>query len=110
MIETILALNAGSTSLKFSLFAIARDTDSLSQLYRGGIEGIDGETRFIVYNAMGQRQEDKQLIAKVPISHEDALHVLLEWLDMLWLPVCSAPVTAQAHRMLCVPADYQHGL
>jgi acetate kinase len=81
MIETILALNAGSTSLKFSLFAIARDTDSLSLLYRGGIEGIDGETRFLVYNAMGQRQEDEQLIAKAPISHEDALQVLLEWIE-----------------------------
>jgi acetate kinase len=81
MTEVILTLNAGSTSLKFSLFAITRDTDSLSLLYRGGVEGIDGETRFLVYNAMGQRQEDEQLTAKAGISHEDALHMLLEWIE-----------------------------
>ena len=57
MTEVILALNAGSTSLKFSLFATTRDTDSLSLLYQGGVEGIDGATRFFVYNAMGQQQD-----------------------------------------------------
>ena len=81
MTEVILALNAGSTSLKFSLFAITRDTDSLSLLYRGGVEGLGSETRFLVYNAMGQRQEDEQLTAKTAISHEDALNVLLEWIE-----------------------------
>jgi acetate kinase len=81
MTEAILALNAGSTSLKFSLFAITRDTDSLSLLYSGAVEGINGETCFLVYNAMGQRQEDEQLIAKEPISYEDALHVLLKWIE-----------------------------
>ncbi len=43
MTEVILALNAGSTSLKFSLFATSRDTDSLSLLYQGEVEGIDGD-------------------------------------------------------------------
>jgi acetate kinase len=81
MTEVILALNAGSTSLKFSLFATTRDTDSLSLLYRGGVEGLGSETRFLVYNAMGQRQEDEQLTAKAAMSHEDALHVLLEWIE-----------------------------
>ncbi len=81
MTEVILALNAGSTSLKFSLFATTRDADSLSLLYRGGVEGLDSETHFLVYNAMGQRQEDEQLTAKVAISHEDALNVLLGWIE-----------------------------
>jgi len=81
MTEVILALNAGSTSLKFSLFAIMRDTDSLSLLYSGGVEGLGSEARFLVYNAMGQRQENEQLTAKAAISHEDALNVLLEWIE-----------------------------
>lgn len=68
MTEVILALNAGSTSLKFTLFATTRDTDPLSLLYRGGIEGLGSETRFLVYNAMCQRQEDEQLTAKAAIS------------------------------------------
>jgi acetate kinase len=81
MTEVILALNAGSTSLKFSLFATTRDMDSLSLLYRGGVEGLGSEVRFLVSNAMGQRQEDEQLIAKAAISHEEALQVLLEWIE-----------------------------
>jgi acetate kinase len=81
MIEVILALNAGSTSLKFSLFATTRDTDSLSLHYRGGVEGLDGETHFLVYDARGQQQEDEQLTAKTAISHEEALNALLEWIE-----------------------------
>ena len=53
MIEVILALNAGSTSLKFSLFAIARDRETLSLLYRGGVEDLGSEPRFLVSNARG---------------------------------------------------------
>ena len=64
MTEVIFALNAGSTSLKFSLFAIMRDTEPLSLLYRGRVEGLGSEARFLVYNAMGQRQENEQLTAK----------------------------------------------
>ena len=81
MTEVILALNAGSTSFKFSLFATTRESGSLSLLYRGGVEGLNREARFLVHNAMGQRQEDEQLTAKAAISHEDALNVLLEWIE-----------------------------
>lgn len=81
MTDVILALNAGSTSLKFSLFATTRDTDALSLLYRGGVEGLGSEPRFLVYDATGQRQGDEQLTAKVVISHEEALNVLLEWIE-----------------------------
>jgi len=80
MTDVILALNAGSTSLKFSLFAIMRDTEPLSLLYRGRVEGLGSEARFLVYNAMGERQENEQLTAKA-IGHEDALNVLLEWIE-----------------------------
>lgn len=81
MTDVILALNAGSTSLKFSLFATTRDTDALSLLYRGGVEGLGSEPRFLVYDATGQRQGDEQLTAKVVISHEEALNVLLGWIE-----------------------------
>ena len=81
MTEVILALNAGSTSLKFSLFATTRYTDSLSQLYWGGIEGLGSETRFLVSNAMGKWQEDEHLTARAAVSHEDALNMLLEWIE-----------------------------
>ena len=81
MTEVILALNAGSTSLRFSLYAITGDKDPLSLLYRGGVEGLGSKARFLAYNTIGQRQEDEQLTAKSAISHEDALNVLLEWIE-----------------------------
>lgn len=54
MTKGMLALNAGSSSIKFSLFALSHDTDTLSLLYRGGAEGLSGEPHFLVYDAMGQ--------------------------------------------------------
>jgi acetate kinase len=81
MTEVILALNAGSTSLKFSLFATMRDKETLSLLYRGEIEDLRSEPRFLVYTATGQRQGDEQLTATEEISHEEALNVLLEWIE-----------------------------
>ena len=37
MTDVILALNAGSSSIKFSLFVAREGMDTLSLLYRGGI-------------------------------------------------------------------------
>jgi acetate kinase len=80
MKDVILALNAGSTSLKFSLFASTRMRERLSLLYRGGVEDLGSEPRLLVYDATGQRQGDEQLTARGAISHEEALSVLLEWI------------------------------
>ncbi len=81
MTEVILALNAGSSSIKFSLFGTTPRRDTLSFLYRGGVEGLGGEPHFLVDNAMGQKQRDEQLATTAAISHEDALSVLLEWIE-----------------------------
>ncbi len=80
MKDVILALNAGSSSIKFSLFVSTGGTDALSLVYRGGIEGLGSQAHFLVDNALGQRQTDAPLQAKAAISHEEALSVLLEWI------------------------------
>lgn len=83
MTKVILALNAGSSSIKFSLFATTRDMETISLLYRGGAEGLGSEPRFLVYNATDQRLVDEQLTTKTAASHnhEEALGVLLEWIE-----------------------------
>jgi acetate kinase len=81
MRDVILVLNAGSSSFKFSLFASTSGVDTLSLVYRGEVEDLGREPHFLVYNAIGQRQGDEQLSAKAAISHEEALGVLLEWLE-----------------------------
>lgn len=81
MTDVILALNAGSTSLKFSLFATRGGTDTLALLSRGAVEGLEGQPRFLVSDATGQRQGDEQLPANVAISYQEALGVLLAWIE-----------------------------
>ncbi len=84
MINGILALNAGSSSIKFSLFATSNETDALSLLYQGEVAGIGNEPRFLAYSTSGQCLADERLTGKAAdnaLSHEDALGVLLEWIE-----------------------------
>ena len=83
MTDVILALNAGSSSIKFSLFATTSSIDALSLVYQGEVEGIGGEARFFAYNPAGQRLVDERLSdqTEVAFSHEEALSVLLDWIE-----------------------------
>jgi acetate kinase len=83
MTDVILALNAGSSSIKFSLFATTSSIDALSLVYQGEVEGISGEARFFAYNPAGQRLVDERLSDQtaVAFSHEEALSVLLDWIE-----------------------------
>ncbi len=83
MTDVILALNAGSSSIKFSLFATTSSIDALSLVYQGEVEGIGGEARFFAYNPAGQRLVDERLTDQtaVTFSHEEALSVLLDWIE-----------------------------
>jgi acetate kinase len=81
MTDAILALNAGSSSIKFSLFVTTNDSGALSLLYQGEVDGIGGEPHFLVQDTTGQRLVNEQLKAKattVP-GHKEALAVLLDW-------------------------------
>ncbi len=84
MTDVILALNAGSSSLKFSLFVPREGMDTLSLLYGGEVEGIGSEPRFLVGDSTGQRLVDERLTVKkvaATLGHEEALGVLLEWIE-----------------------------
>jgi acetate kinase len=83
MTDVILALNAGSSSLKFSLFAIKSEMGALSLVYRGEIEGIGSQPRFLAYDTTGQRLVDGRLLAQTAatFSHEEALSMLLDWIE-----------------------------
>jgi acetate kinase len=81
MTDVILTLNAGSSSIKCSLFASIRDRETLSFLYRAGVEGLGNEPHLRIYDATGQQQEDERLTANATMNHEEALGVLLEWIE-----------------------------
>jgi acetate kinase len=83
MSDVILALNAGSSSIKFSLFVTTGSVDALSFVYQGEVEGLGSEPRFLVSDITGQRFVDEQLMTRAAptLSHEEALGVLLEWIE-----------------------------
>jgi acetate kinase len=76
MTDTILVLNAGSSSIKFSLFAC--DDGDLQQLYRGSITGVGTRAAFTVKDTQGTVLTQQDL-GNIP--HEPAFTVLLEWIS-----------------------------
>jgi acetate kinase len=85
MTEAILALNAGSSSIKFSLFDASIGKDTFPLLYQGGVDGIGSDPHFLVQDITGQRIVDEQLKAKATVlpGHREALEVLLDWIERL---------------------------
>ena len=70
---SLLVLNAGSSSLKFSLFAEQEDALLLRQ--HGRVEELLGESRLVATDAAGVRVEDRAFGA--PLGHGGATALLL---------------------------------
>lgn len=76
MKDAILVLNAGSSSLKFSLFTCSV-LNELRLVYNGHLAGIGTHPHFTVKDASGQQVLNQDLSI---VDHESALMVLLDWL------------------------------
>ncbi|UEM05688.1 acetate/propionate family kinase [Skermanella rosea] len=103
MIDSILVLNAGSSSIKFSVEAPV-GPDSVRMLAVGQIEGIGTHVHFVAKDADGTvlaetRWED----GSGPTDHEAALHVISEWLDGF---LGDARVLAVGHRVVHGGSDF----
>lgn len=77
MTDVVLVLNAGSSSIKFSTFAVEGRGRDLALRHRGGIEGIGSDPRFLAFDADGRRVADEQVGGG---KHEDVLPGLLGWI------------------------------
>ena len=77
MSDLILVLNAGSSSIKFSLFASQGTLDVLAS---GQVEGLYTAPRFIAKDATGRRVAEKHWEAGLHLGHDGALAHLLDWL------------------------------
>lgn len=80
--DVILVLNAGSSSLKFSMFTVDPPGPNLRLRYRGAIDGIGSQPRFLVTDADGRRMVDQPLAARGTAANDHAalLPVLHEWI------------------------------
>jgi acetate kinase len=83
MTDSILALNSGSSSVKFTLVALPASTDELETVYTGQISGLFSTPRFRVNNVHGDRIVDTtpDLGEHAEERHRVALERLLQWLD-----------------------------
>jgi acetate kinase len=75
--KAVLAINAGSSSLKFAAFAVANG-DQLALGLRGEIDRIGTAGRLLVRNSGGSALTDKTVQTT---GYQDALSQLLSWLD-----------------------------
>lgn len=83
MIDAILVLNAGSSSIKFAVYA-AKDIASAQRLCHGSVSGI-GESRAQLMikgsEAAPQIQQQSGAQAVAAADHGEALQIILHWLE-----------------------------
>lgn len=76
MSDVILILNAGSSSLKFSVF---RDSDPPELLLRGQLESLLTEPRFVARDAHGKVVDEHAWPAGSTLGHQGAIEFLFAW-------------------------------
>jgi acetate kinase len=98
MADAILVINAGSSSVKFSLFGEARA--DLELIVRGQVSGLFTEPRFTATDAADQKAAEKHWGAGTKLGHEGALAHIVEWLKTSY---------GEKHRLAAVGHRVVHG-
>jgi len=100
---TIAVVNAGSSSIKFTLFT-ARAGSELGRLADGAIEGVGTAPRFRARNERGALVAEYRWPARAGRSHEDLLSHLIEWIEV---HVGPESLEAAGHRVVFGGAMHQ---
>jgi acetate kinase len=102
MSDTILVLNAGSSSIKFSLFAEAGVEPAV--VAHGQIEGIDTNPHFIAQDSAGQTAGEQHWAQGTKLGHDGAVAHLEDWLKATY--AARHRLAAVGHRVVHGGADY----
>ncbi|MGO9469494.1 MAG: acetate/propionate family kinase [Isosphaeraceae bacterium] len=95
MTRVIVVLNAGSSSVKFSVFAIAGA--DLRRLFRGEFDGIGTDPHFTVRDKNDTIVADERHSLAEVASQEDALHRMFAWLGS---HSAGLEIVAAGHRVV----------
>ncbi len=100
MPAALLVLNAGSSSLKFAVFAAAAE---LPLAVTGNLEELQGHARFRAQDARGALVAEHAWLDGAPPGHEGAIAFLLDWLRPR---LGDDGLAAVGHRVVHGGADY----
>jgi acetate kinase len=93
--DTILILNAGSSSLKFSIFRLGR---RLEPVVRGVLDSLDTAPRFVATDARGEAVAGRSWGARERLTHAAAARFLLDWARVG--PLRASRLAAAGHRVV----------
>ena len=96
VVDALLTVNAGSSSIKFALFATDGD-GAPRQFVSGQIENIGTGARFVAHDASGNEIAARQWPPSAAATHEDVFSDLLDWIDR---HLGEARLTAVGHRVV----------
>ena len=103
MSEAIAVLNAGSSSIKFSLFAVRDDTEEL--IVRGQIESLHTAPRFVAKDREGEVLAEKSWEEGTNLGHGGALDHLIAYVQAEF---SDCHLLGIGHRVVHGGLDYTH--
>jgi acetate kinase len=100
--DAVLAINAGSSSLKFALFATGPAQFPQAQ-FRGLLEGIGTDPHLLVHDANGATLAEQRWGADAARTHEDLLETLIAWIET---HLAGSRLIGIGHRVVHGGADF----
>ena len=102
MSDAILVINAGSSSIKFSLFV--ENADALDLVIRGQTSALYTEPRFVATDPAGKTAAEKRWEPGTKLGHDGALAYIVEWLKTTYST--RYRLAAVGHRVVHGGMDY----
>lgn len=102
MADALLTINAGSSSLKFSVYGLG-EHDRLSLAAKGQVEGIGTSPRLVAEDATGQRLVERRWPDDRGLGHTEFFRVIGGW---LWEQFGDMALLGVGHRVVHGAVDY----
>ena len=93
--RVLLVLNAGSSSIKFSVYEVGEQSAALAPLFRGEVDGLGARPRFVARDQAGTGLADEALASSA--THDDGLGAILSWIEA---GTANAAMIAAGHRVV----------
>jgi len=96
MVDAVIVLNAGSTSVKFGAYGVDA-TRKLPLLCRGQIDGMQGNPHFVAKDETGKALDAQEWGKGHAIDHQTAMRFVVTWLES---KIAGMRIVAAGHRIV----------